>query len=74
MRIEDDSLSWCHLCLKLFLQLPPSDTGPLKSRISYPFNGGTPCGPTNDSGSLSQVHSTNPFLPGSHLPRLSEKN
>jgi hypothetical protein len=41
--------------------------------ISYPFNGGTPGFPTIGSRNLSQVHSTNLFLSGSHHPRLSRK-
>src|SRR4051812_32193031 len=71
--IEDDSRPWCHLPLKQiklrFLIQIQNKIRP----ISYPFNGGNRVSLLS-SRHLSQVHSTNSFISGSHLPRLSGKN
>jgi hypothetical protein len=56
------------------LRLPLSDTGHEKVRYPIHLTVELRAALLNSSGSLSQVHSTNPFLPGSQLPRLSLKN
>ena len=54
------------------LQLPLSDTD---EKVRYPIllTVEVRAALLIGSSRLLQVHSTNPFLPGSHLPRLSEK-